>query len=265
MATAPNDDTAVTTGTAVRVPKFDLVHYRHKDLLLVVNQISESGILLRDRSGSHVLFFAQSILSGYSSEYARETLSINSAATANHSNTFKGSPSATLRVLDEAASLALLEVMHRHQAVRDLQRAGYIAQVKALLLVQCVMRVDGHTIAKIDALKLSNLPKTLTSLLIRLPFFVLIAKFVMNFSAAFVREHNFFFCLVRMMDMIEDMVPSDFVTCNNSQRDLRYIWDTKLHHQRPNTLNIIEDINGWKTRGITLGISHLYHGTLFSS
>lgn len=51
-----NGGASETLTTAVRVIKFDVVHYCHEDLLFGVNQISDAKIQLRDASDGHVVF-----------------------------------------------------------------------------------------------------------------------------------------------------------------------------------------------------------------
>lgn len=58
MATAPMDGFSETTGSAVRVRKFDVAHCRHQYMLLRVNRINDSKIPLHDITDPHFLFVA---------------------------------------------------------------------------------------------------------------------------------------------------------------------------------------------------------------
>lgn len=48
---ALSEGASETTGLAVQVMKFDLVHHRHEDLVLKDNQLKDPEIPLRDISG----------------------------------------------------------------------------------------------------------------------------------------------------------------------------------------------------------------------
>lgn len=102
VLTAPNEGAIVTTGTAMRATKFDVAHYRHKNVLLRVNQTNKSEIALRDIRDAHGPFLVQS-LCAHVFERARGTLSVTTP-TANRSEACEGTPSATPRVFREAAS-----------------------------------------------------------------------------------------------------------------------------------------------------------------
>lgn len=79
----------------------------------------------------------------------------------------------------------------------------------------------------------------------------------MNFSAAFEKKHEVSILLVRMVDIIVDMVSSNFQTSNISHTNQRYIRVAKVPSNRPDTLNIIENIDEEKMGSRTLDISHV--------
>lgn len=68
-----------------------------------------------------------------------------------------------------------------------------------------------------------------------------------------------------MVDILEDMVLSDFLYGNRPQTYQRYIRMAKNLLQCPNILSFIENIDGKKLGSRTLDISLLEDGTLFSS
>lgn len=61
MATAPNDGITRTTGMAVQVTKFDVIHYCHNDLLLRAIPINVSGNPLSIKSTAKEFFPAHPI------------------------------------------------------------------------------------------------------------------------------------------------------------------------------------------------------------
>lgn len=69
---------------------------------------------------------------------------------------------------------------------------------------------------------------------------VAVVKSVTNFSAAFKKKHGVFFLAAWMVDFVEDMVSSKFVTSNSSQTHQRHILAAKFLLQRPNFLIISE-------------------------
>lgn len=75
----------------------------------------------------------------------------------------------------------------------------------------------------------------------------------MNFIAASEKEHGVSLLAARTVDIIEDMVSSDFQTGNSRRTSLHYIWIAKFLLQRPKILKI-EDI----------GKEKLEHGRLAS-
>lgn len=87
----------------------------------------------------------------------------------------------------------------------------------------------------------------------------------MTFSTRFKKWHGVSFFAARMVNIFEEMVLSDFQTGNSAQACEEYIWVTKVLHQFPDILNIIEDVDGEETGARMLGISHADDGTLFTS
>lgn len=69
----------------------------------------------------------------------------------------------------------------------------------------------------------------------------------------------------RMVDAVEDIVLSDFLSDNSPQKYQPYIRLTKYLYQCPNVLKIIENIDIEEKDLRTPGISLLNNGTLFSS
>lgn len=126
-------------------------------------------------------------------------------------------PSVTSCVLYEAASLVLLDGRHRLQALCDIQKAKDVAQIRASLLVRCVTRNKGCSIAEQEALRLSNLSKKVTDIKSRnFPFFAKV-KAVTNFSAAFENMHHVSLLTDRTVDIVKDVVLSDSLSGNSSQ------------------------------------------------
>lgn len=133
------------------------------------------------------------------------------------------------------------------------------------MLVQYVTRYDGRPIAKTEALKQSNLLNTVTSIVRRDSSFVAVVKSIMNFSATFKNEQSRSFLTARIVDIVEDRVSSDFLTCNRPQIYQRQIRTAKFLLQRLNIYNIIEDIYEKETGSKTLDISLHDDETLCSS
>lgn len=132
VATTTSDSDSETTGTVVRVTKFDFAYYRHKDLLLRVKQTNDPDISLRNRSDAHIRSLLQPFRAcGF--DYAKKSNSITTSAMATRSQVCKGDPSSTPSVLDGVAFVVLLNQKHRPQGLRDLQMAGDIAWVEAFL------------------------------------------------------------------------------------------------------------------------------------
>lgn len=119
MATWPNDGGSETTGTALRVSKFDVTHYRQEEMLFRVKQINDPENLLRDVGNSHVLSLVH-FFRTYTFIHARGAFSVTTTATVTNSKIFEGALSSTRRVLDEAVPVVLLERGHRLQALHEL-------------------------------------------------------------------------------------------------------------------------------------------------
>lgn len=60
METAPSEGALETTGMAVRVIEFEIVHFRHKNLLLFVTLINGPEFPLRNVNDARYLSLAQS-------------------------------------------------------------------------------------------------------------------------------------------------------------------------------------------------------------
>lgn len=92
-----------------------------------------------------------------------------------------------------------------------------------------------------------------------------IVKSVIIFSAAFGKMRGVFFFAARIVDIIEDIVLSDMLSCNSSQMSQLYIPVGKFPLQRPNIFNIFKNTGGEETGSRTLGIQYLYIRILLSS
>lgn len=75
-------------------------------------------------------------------------------------------------------------------------------------MMQCVLQLYGSPVLETEALMLINLANKENIIVRQVPLLVLIVKMVINFSAAFVKEHGVSFLADRMMDFVTDMVMS---------------------------------------------------------
>lgn len=111
-----------TTNTTMRVAKDGLSRYRLKNWLLRLSSIKDPKIPLRGIAEALTLFVAQSFnVNGL--DRTCETLFASSATTANRFDVKKSALSATSLVLDEPASVFLLDVRHRLPAVLNFWKA----------------------------------------------------------------------------------------------------------------------------------------------
>lgn len=74
-----------------------------------------------------------------------------------------------------------------------------------------------------------------------------------------------FFLTSQMVDIVENMISSDFLSSNSPQAYQRCIQGARFVLQHPNILNTIEDNNGEQTGSRTLDISRYDNGTLFAA
>lgn len=107
MPTVLSNGVSKTTGTALRVTKFNATHCLHKYLLLRVNRINGSKIALRNISDKNVFFLYNPSLHRGSS--TRGERSVRTTSTPSRVKASEGGPSATSLVLNEAESEALLD------------------------------------------------------------------------------------------------------------------------------------------------------------
>lgn len=139
--------------------------------------------------------------------------------------------------------MVLLNGSHWLQALRDLQKSKDVALVEAFLLVRCVLLRDGLQLAKMETLKMQNVANNVTSIVHRDSSFVVVLKSVMTFSAAFEKEHGGTSFDTQIIDIVDNMIKSNFVTGNSRQTYQGYILVKKFLFQRPSIPNIIEDID----------------------
>lgn len=92
-----------------------------------------------------------------------------------------------------------------------------------------------------------------------------VVKSVMNFRAAYGKEHDMSFIIAWMMDIVEDIHLYDFPAGHNFQTYQRTIRMSKCNYQCAKILNIIKNIKENVRRAMMLGISHLDDRSLFSS
>lgn len=74
-----------------------------------------------------------------------------------------------------------------------------------------------------------------------------------------------FLLATQLVNLVEDMVSSDFQTGNSPQTYQRYIRVAKYFHVRSNILHIIENIDGEESGATTLNSSQLNDETFFLS
>lgn len=99
--------------------------------------------------------------------------------------------------------------------------------------MQFVTRHDNHPIAETNVLKLSTLANKVTSIGLCNTSFAGKVKPVMNFRAAFKKEHDVSFYIAQMVDIVDDMGRFDSLTDNNPQTSQCNICVTKFLHQQP--------------------------------
>lgn len=84
--------------------------------------------------------------------------------------------------------------------------------------------------------------------------FAAVVQSTMNFNAALRNMLGVGFLAAKMVDIVKDMVLSFFITGNGSQTFQRYIQVAKFFIQRPDILNMTEDIDGKMMRSRILGM-----------
>lgn len=90
-----------------------------------------------------------------------------------------------------------------------------------------------------DALSLGNLAGKVTTIVRRNFSFVATVKLETRFSAAFKKEHGVSFLAGRMVDIVEDMFSSDFLSDKSPQTYKHYILVANVFHEHSNILDII--------------------------
>lgn len=110
-----SDVVSETADTTVEVRKFDVVQYRHKDVLLIVNQINNSEIALCDITNAHDFSFVQ-FSRAYGFDRGGRTFSVTTTAAASLSEEGEDAPSANPRILDETAAVVMLDQRRRYDA-----------------------------------------------------------------------------------------------------------------------------------------------------
>lgn len=111
VATASSDSASETTNTAVRVTRFDVAHYRYEDPLLILNQVNDSEIPLRESINGNVFSLVQTFRAcGFGQAKARS--SVKATVNTTCSEACDGALSSNSRVLEEAATVVLLDKTH---------------------------------------------------------------------------------------------------------------------------------------------------------
>lgn len=100
----------------------------------------------------------------------------------------------------------------------------------------------------------------MTSIVRRGSSFISILQSLINFSAGFGNVHSKSFITAQMMDSVEYMVLSAFLSGHSLQKYQRYITAAKFLLQRPNILNNIDMVDWREKVSRTLGISHIKDG-----
>lgn len=182
-----------------------VAHYRHCNLLLMVNQNNAPKLPGRNLSNAHVLSFAQSLRASRF-KHTRETLFIATTAMTNRSEACKCASWDTLCVPKEATPVALLGGRQQILALSDLQKAKNVARIKTLLPVRCATRQSGRQIVKTESLTLGSLANNVTRAVGRDSFFVAVAKFVMSLGAAFERKRCVCFLATRIVIIVDQIL-----------------------------------------------------------
>lgn len=129
----------------------DVVRYRHQDLLLRVNWICGPTIPLQNISDAPVLSLAQ-FFRADRFDHARETISVRTAATANHLEAFEVASVAFNCVLNEAAPVVLLDRRPLPPVLRDFQKVRDAVSVSFIFIMQFVTHHNGFSVPETKAL-----------------------------------------------------------------------------------------------------------------
>lgn len=135
VSTRPFDGAFETKGTAERVAKLNVAHYRYDQVLLSVNQISYPENSRHDIGDAQVHAFIQTFRA-YGFDPVKITLSVTTTTAASQSKESGGAPLGTYHVFNEAVSVVLLNRRHRLRGLRGLHNVGYVAKIEARLLVR---------------------------------------------------------------------------------------------------------------------------------
>lgn len=126
-------------------------------------------------------------------------------------------PLCTSWVLDEAASVLLLSRRHRLRAIRGFQMTRFVVWFKAPPLVRCVIRHGNSPTKKEIALKISNHAIMVNSVAYDDFSFLAVKKNPKNFCTASKKERAVSFLAAQIVDIVEYMASSYFLTGNSTQ------------------------------------------------
>lgn len=123
----------------------------------------------------------------YGPDQARRTFLITTISTVNPSEACEDARSCLTRVINEAASMVLLDERLQFQWQWATLKTRNVTRVQGSVLVHYVSRENGRPIGETGALNLSFLTKKVTVIKLRDSSFVATVKSVMNYSTAFER------------------------------------------------------------------------------
>lgn len=181
--------------------------------------------------------FPRTSFCAYGFDNASETLFFKTASKASRYGACECAPSFTPCTLDKVVSVTLLDGRHRLQSPRELSKTGDVAWAEAPPIVLWVTRHDGSPNAETEVFNLSTLENEVSSIVPRDFPSVVVLKSVIDYSSAFNQKNCMSFLAARMVDIVENMVLSNFLTRNRSQTYQRYIRAAKVffltpHHSR---------------------------------
>lgn len=129
--------------------------------------------------------------------------------------------------------------------------------------MQWILRPDGHAVAEMKTLKLSNLAMEVTSIMHRYNSFGLELTFVIKFNSPSEKEQVVSFLSKRMVDIVVNKVLNGLGTCNCRGKYHCSIQIEKFLFQRPHILSTIEGSVGMDTVARTPILSNLHNKTFF--
>lgn len=242
---------------ANQVQLSNLENYRYKEIYVKLDQTVDPNNLPHYIDKSHCHALAESFCN-YNYSYTCSMITVYLFFTVNRDWPIYSSVVHIIhgkKMLKYGHSMVMYNIWRwgrSKQMLKNDDGAGWGADP---LGMQIVLRIDGKAFSPTQAISLGIIANKSTTIVRRKAFFTDAAQCMLSYAWAFEVDYSVHLVYVHNLDIIDSMIPSNFLAANSTETCVRYIWiDTMMIKYKgvfPVLIDLRRDAPSRRTLGIT--------------